>query len=159
MGAWWPLDETEASSPGQANGPSQANRWRYKQRERERYIYMLYINICVINIYIYIYLSIYLYMICICDIYIYILWLKKRVWIATRWSGHVERTSCTNDLKWIQSLQKGMDRGYGSPVPPGYEWGPYILSCGPYMHHNDNNDHHNNLDNQNHNKNGNNLWL
>ena len=28
---------------------------------------------------------------------------------ATRWSGRMERRSYTGDLKWIQSLQKGMD--------------------------------------------------
>jgi hypothetical protein len=51
------------------------------------------------------------------------------IWIATRWSGRVERRSYANDLKWFLSLQKGMDRGYGSPVHAGYGSGPYILSC------------------------------
>ena len=48
------------------------------------------------------------------------------IWIATRWSGRVERRSYANDLKWILSLQTGMDRGKDGGSGP---YTSYILSC------------------------------
>ena len=71
------------------------------------------------------------------SIWLWRLWLRKQVWIATRWSGHIrmERRSTVTQMisnefdlceqVWIRVV----DQGYGSLVRRGYGSGPYILSC------------------------------
>ena len=61
-----------------------------------------------------------------CNMDVTWLWIRKRVWIGI--GIRMERRSSATDFRWSLSLQKGVDRGYGSPVRPGYGSGPYILS-------------------------------